>query len=111
MLFTLQNYQEGDMNSESTSFQTLHNAGKDFQNRVSDFASKVKDETAEVKNAVVGSLDHQCQNAAAGLRNFSRAATHYCRRHPAQSIAAALAVGFVIGRLRSQSRQGPPWPF
>jgi hypothetical protein len=89
------------MSSESnTIVNTLQDAGNDLRSRLSDIASKVRTGTQEAKDAVYHTLEQQCEFAAKTLSTAGRKATDLSRRYPIQIIAAALALGFVIGRSR-----------
>ena len=59
------------------------------KDRISDMASKVKDKAGQVADTVSEKLGQQRGDVMGVLR-----------RYPTQSLIAALAVGFLIGRLR-----------
>jgi ElaB/YqjD/DUF883 family membrane-anchored ribosome-binding protein len=86
--------------SSNTIDNTLQNAGNDIRNRLTDIASKVLAGANEGKDAVYKTLEHQCQFTAESLTKAGKKATELTRRHPLPMVAAALAVGFLIGRSR-----------
>lgn len=98
----------------------------DLKDRVADMTARVKDKAGQVADDVSEKVGHARETAAGGL---GRAATtthniadgmqstasylrshdcsqigkdvmNICRRYPAQSVIAAVAVGFLIGRAR-----------
>jgi ElaB/YqjD/DUF883 family membrane-anchored ribosome-binding protein len=97
----MESKEEMFMSSESNSIEnTFQNAGNDIRNRFSDIASKVRADAQEAKDAMYKALEQQCEFAAETLSKAGKKATDLSRRYPLQIIAAALALGFLIGRSR-----------
>ena len=63
-------------------------------------ASKVLSEAQEATGAVCNTLEQQYKFASKKLSKTGRKATRLTRRYPIQTIAIALACGFLIGRSR-----------
>jgi type IV secretory pathway TrbL component len=102
------------------------NLASEVKDRTANLASEVKDRTVNMASKVKTTLEDQRENAAAGLKGASskvhniansmgtaaeylhesdlnkvgKDALNICRRYPVQSVLAALAVGFLIGRTR-----------
>jgi len=70
------------------------------ENRLSDIASKVGAGAKEAKDAVYNTLGQQCEFTAETLTKAGKKAMDLSRRYPLPMVAAALAVGFLIGRSR-----------
>jgi len=89
------------MSSESsTTGNNLQDAGNDLRNRLSDIASRVGADVQEATDAVCNTLEQQCKVAGEALSKAGKQVTDLSRRYPLQTIAAALALGFLIGRSR-----------
>ena len=89
------------MSSDSNSIEnTVQDAGKDIGNRLSDIASKLTASVQEAKDAVCNTLEQQCKFAGEALSKTGKQVTDLSRRYPVQTVAAALALGFLIGRSR-----------
>lgn len=73
---------------------------KNIRNVLTAIASTVVAETQHATGAVCNTLDQQCRIAAKALNSAGRKATRLSRRYPVQTIAAALALGFLVGRSR-----------
>ena len=73
---------------------------RDIRNVLTNVASTVAAETQQATGAVCNALDQQCKLAAKTLSKAGRKATRLSRRYPEQTIAAALVLGFLIGRSR-----------
>src|SRR5476651_2644103 len=107
-------------NFQYTKNQPTNAAISDVKDRISDMASNVKDKAGHVVDTVSETMGHQRENAADGLGRAASAihdnaesapggpkvvkmakdVMDICRRYPTQSLVAALAVGFLIGRSR-----------
>jgi ElaB/YqjD/DUF883 family membrane-anchored ribosome-binding protein len=98
----------------------------DLKDRVSDMTTKVKDKASQVANTVSEKAGQARESAAGGLgraastthniadgmqstasyirehdfNQMGKDVMNVCRRYPAQSLIAAVAVGFLIGRAR-----------
>jgi hypothetical protein len=70
------------------------------ENRLSGLASKVGTGAKEAKDAVYKTLGQQCEFTAETLTKAGKKAMDLSRRYPLPMVAAALAVGFLIGRSR-----------
>lgn len=79
---------------------TFPREGNDILRRLTKMASKVQTEALGAKDAVYNTLKHQGEFATETLNKAGREATRLSRRYPIQMIAAALALGFLIGRRR-----------
>jgi ElaB/YqjD/DUF883 family membrane-anchored ribosome-binding protein len=95
--------------------KTLKDAGNELKDSAENFATGVKSKaTQAVQQGIPSGQRFQdlAQNVANGLgctaaylkqtdlRKMSNDAVALCRRYPAQSLATAVAVGFLIGRTR-----------
>ena len=88
-------------NESSTADNIFKGAVHDTQNRLGDIASKVGAGAKEAKDAVYDTLGEQCRFTAETLTKVGKKATDLSRRYPLPMVAAAaLAVGFLIGRSR-----------
>jgi hypothetical protein len=89
------------MSSHSQTIESsLKNAGNDLRNRITDFASKVRTEALDAREAISNTLDDQCAAAAKALAKTRKKAARLSRHYPLQIFLGALAVGFLIGRIR-----------
>jgi len=89
------------MTSASNTLEnTFQNVGNEIRSRVTNIASKVRSEARVATGAVRDTLEQQREFAAEKLGKAGKKATHLIRRYPMPVIAAAIAVGFVIGRIR-----------
>jgi len=106
--------------------EKAHAGIRDLKDRVSDTASKVKDKAGQMADSVSEKAGQARESAAIGL-DRAASTTHniadgmhstasylkghdlnqigadvmnVCRRYPTQSLIAAVAVGFLIGRAR-----------
>ncbi len=77
--------------------RTIRNAGNDIRDRVTDIAFQLRTDVMDAKEAISSTVNRERRIAADNVRRMGRKATRYCRRHPVQSLATALAVGFLIG--------------
>jgi ElaB/YqjD/DUF883 family membrane-anchored ribosome-binding protein len=80
-------------------------AGPDLKDRVSDIATKVKDKASQVADTVAEKVGHARETTASYLQEhdfnqIGKDVMNVCRRYPAQTLIAAAAVGFLIGRAR-----------
>jgi len=76
---------------------------RDVKDRVFDMASNAKDKAGQVAHSVASGV----QSTASYLwkhdfKQMGKDATNICRRYPTQSVIAALAVGFLLGRSARQ---------
>jgi ElaB/YqjD/DUF883 family membrane-anchored ribosome-binding protein len=95
----------GPMSNNSNIVEkTLRNVSNDIRDRVMDITSKVREDALNAKESVTDTLEWQRAVAKKSFRNFRRKATRFYRQHPAESVAIALAAGFLIGRFRSSRR-------
>jgi len=89
------------MSTESNTIQnTLQHVGDDIRNRFADIASRVRAEAQHAKDAVGTTLQEQREFAAETLSKAGKRATHLTRRYPIPIFAAALVIGFMLGRIR-----------
>ena len=80
-------------------------AGPDLKDRVSDIAAKARDKASQVADTVAEKVGHARETTASYLKEhdfnqIGKDVMNVCRRYPAQSLSAAAAVGFLIGRAR-----------
>ena len=80
-------------------------AGPDLKDRVSDIATKVRDKASQVADTVSEKVGQARETTASYLQEhdfneIGKDVMNVCRRYPAQSLIAAAAVGFLIGRAR-----------
>ena len=80
-------------------------AGPDLKDRVSDIATKVKDKASQVADTVAEKVGHARETTASYLQEhdfnqIGKDVMNVCRRYPAQTLIAAAAVGFLLGRAR-----------
>jgi ElaB/YqjD/DUF883 family membrane-anchored ribosome-binding protein len=80
-------------------------AGSDLKDRVSDIATKVKDKANQVADTVAEKVGHARETTASYLQEhdfnqIGKDVMNVCRRYPAQTLIAAAAVGFLLGRAR-----------
>jgi ElaB/YqjD/DUF883 family membrane-anchored ribosome-binding protein len=73
---------------------------KHIRKFLTDTASNVFSEAQEATGVVCTTLEQQYKLAAKTVRKAGRKATRLSRRYPVQTIAAAVALGFLIGRSR-----------
>jgi type VI protein secretion system component VasF len=73
---------------------------KDIRNAVTSIASTIVGEMQQATGAVYDTLTRQRKFATKTLSKASRKAARLSRRYPLQTIAAALVLGFLIGRSR-----------
>jgi ElaB/YqjD/DUF883 family membrane-anchored ribosome-binding protein len=89
------------MSSESNTIEnSVQDTGNGIRNRLSDFASKLRAGAVEAKDTVCNTLGERCEFATRTLSTAGRKATDFSRRYPMQTLGAALALGFLIGRSR-----------
>jgi len=89
------------MSSESDSIEnSVQETGNSIRNRLSDFASKLRAGAVGAKDKVCNTMGEQCDLATKTLSTAGRKATELSRRYPMQTLGAALALGFLIGRSR-----------
>ena len=72
----------------------------DIRNGFTDIASRVLTEAQDATNAVCNTLEQQYKFASKKLSKTGRKARNLSRRYPIQTIAIALALGFLVGRSR-----------
>ena len=72
----------------------------DIRKRLTKISSKVLAEAGDVTEVVYGTLQRQRKLAVKTLSRAGRKAMRLSRRYPAQTITAALVLGFLIGRSR-----------
>jgi hypothetical protein len=71
-----------------------------MRSRVTSIASRVKAQALDARDAIVNTLDDQRECATDALTKAGRKARRFSRRYPLPIFASALAVGFLIGRIR-----------
>lgn len=79
--------------------------GPDLKDRVSDIAAKVKDKASEVADTVAEKVGRARETTASYLQEhdfnqIGQDVTNVYRRYPVQTLIAAAAVGYLIGRAR-----------
>jgi len=80
-------------------------AGADLKDRVADMATKVRDKASQVADTVSEKVGQARETTASYLQEhdfnqLGKDVMNVYRRYPAQSLIAAAAVGFLIGRTR-----------
>jgi len=80
-------------------------AGPDLKDRVSGIATKVKEKASQVADTVAEKVGHARETTASYLQEhdfnqIGKDVMNVCRRYPAQTLIAAAAVGFLLGRAR-----------
>jgi len=89
------------MSSESNSIEnSVQDTGNSIRNRLGDLVSKLRAGALGAKDTVCNTMGEQCDFATKTLTTAGRKATDLSRRYPMQTIGAALALGFLLGRSR-----------
>jgi ElaB/YqjD/DUF883 family membrane-anchored ribosome-binding protein len=89
------------MSSESNTLEnSVQDTGNDIGNRLSDIAAKLRAGAQAAKDKVCNTMGQQCEFATKTLSTAGKKATDLSRRYPMQTLGAALALGFLIGRSR-----------
>jgi hypothetical protein len=99
MLGTLSKLKEGTV-MRSNSYTIANIFPANVRNRLADITSNVIADAQEARNAVCDTLEQKYKFAAKALNKANRKVTRFSRRHPIPTIAASMALGFLIGRSR-----------